>query len=151
MRKLLSLLWGILACILISMLTGCRSAKEVERFETKIVHDSVYLHRDSIVYRFVKDSVSQSEKTTILTKHDTITGRDTVFSTKVLEKTKYTILRDTINTIVYNYIEKKAEDKKEVTKEQQKSLGSQIWDKAQWPFFILLVLGAFILYFRFKR
>lgn len=83
MRKL----FGVLVIlILVSFLGGCGTTKKV--VETQIVHDSVVNYRDRVVYKFVKDSVSERQKTSTYVKHDTLHNTDTVYvhSEKVVER-----------------------------------------------------------------
>lgn len=80
-------LFGVLVIlILVSFLGGCGTTKKV--VEAQIVHDSVVHYRDRVVYKFVKDSVSERQKTSTYVKHDTLHNTDTVYvhSEKVVER-----------------------------------------------------------------
>lgn len=101
----------LVACAFI----GCRTHRVIE---TQIVHDSVYQTKDSIIVRFVKDSVSEREKTNIYTKHDTVTGIDTVFVIREKYIDRWKVRTDTIQKIVY--VEKSKSSTKEVKKEKKK-------------------------------
>ena len=103
-KKLLMFFVGILALL---VLAGCRTQKVVE---VRTIHDSVFQTRDSIVTRYVQDSISEREKTVILTKHDT----DTVFVTREYYKDRWRVRTDTIQKVVYKY--KENTDTKEVKK-----------------------------------
>jgi hypothetical protein len=142
MKKLLTI--ALLMCAIVSF-TGCRSQKFMET--THIVHDSVYLKRDSIVIRFVKDSVSEREKTTIQTKHDSITGRDTVFvqTDRIVERWKLRV--DTVSRLVYVDKNKTTEDTK---KKETKKTGA--FDTEGLIFFVLLVVWLIgFIYIRLKK
>lgn len=106
------------------LLTGCRTQTIVE---TKIVRDSVFQTRDSIVYRLIKDSVSEREKTIILTKRDTIKGIDSVFVTKERYIDRWKIRTDTIQKKVYIRQSKDEKVKGEV--KPKKSLSEKLLSK----------------------
>lgn len=95
MKKLLGLFLAMLA---VCLLAGCRTTRLAQ---TQIVHDSVFQTRDSIVIRLVKDSVSEREKTTIQTKHDTINGTDTVFVIRERVTDRWKVRTDTVQKVVY--------------------------------------------------
>lgn len=70
-----------------------------------------------VIKVFVRDSVSVHEKTSVTTKHDTVTGTDTVFVVREFYKDRWKLRTDTIQKTVYisrekaSTIEKKKEDK----------------------------------------
>lgn len=125
MRKLLGL---FLAMLIVCLLAGCRTTRLAQ---TQIVHDSVFQTRDSIVIRLVKDSVSEREKTIIQTKHDTISGTDTVFVIRERVTDRWKIRIDTVQKVVYMktkrdsiYIKQPVQKTKE---EKEKSLSKKIF------------------------
>ena len=77
MDRLKGLFWGILACVVLTLLFGCRSVKYVP--VPSVSHDSVYVdrwHRDSV---YMHDSVFVNQY---------IQG-DTVFVDKLVTKYRY--------------------------------------------------------------
>lgn len=110
--KWLTLIFGF-----ILLLTGCRTTKSVT---TEIqVHDTAFVFRDSIIYHFVKDSLSEREKTTIQTKRDTINNIDTVFVTTEREKFRIVQKRDTVYMTKYVYRAKEDKSTEEKTKSKK--------------------------------
>lgn len=143
MKKLVGVYMAILA---VCLLAGCRTTKLVQ---TQIVHDSVFQTRDSIVIRLVKDSVSEREKTTIQTRHDTINGTDTVFVIRERVTDRWKVRTDTVQKVVYIktardsiYIRQPAQKTKE---EKEKSLSLKIFLGA----FAVWVLG--FIYLRLRK
>ena len=142
-KKVLMFFVGVLALL---VLAGCRTQKVVE---VRTIHDSVFQTRDSIVTRYVQDSISEREKTVILTKHDTITGTDTVFITREYYKDRWRVRTDTIQKVVYVkatrdsiYIKQPAQKTKI---EKEKSLSLKIFVVC----LVLWILG--FVYFRLRR
>ncbi len=142
-KKVLMFFVGVLALL---VLAGCRTQKVVE---IRTIHDSIFQTRDSIVTRYVQDSISEREKTVILTKHDTITGTDTVFVTREYYKDRWRVRTDTLKKVVYVkatrdsiYIKKPAQKTKI---EKEKSLSLKIFVVC----LVLLILG--FVYFRLRR
>ncbi|MDU7314126.1 MAG: hypothetical protein E7L36_00250 [Prevotella bivia] len=143
MKKLLGLFLAMLA---VCLLAGCRTTRLAQ---TQIVHDSVFQTRDSIVIRLVKDSVSEREKTTIQTKHDTINGTDTVFVIRERIIDRWKIRTDTVQKVVYVktardsiYIKQPVQKTKE---EKEKSLSKKIFLGA------LVAWIAGFIYLRLRR
>ena len=95
--------------------SSCRTQRVIEY---RTIHDSVFQTRDSVIKVFVLDSVSVREKTSVTTKHDSVTGTDTVFVVREFYKDRWKLRTDTIQKTVYisrekaSTIEKKKEDKK---------------------------------------
>lgn len=125
MRKLLGV---FMAMMVVCLLSGCRTTKLAQ---TQIVHDSVFQKRDSIVVRLIKDSVSEREKTTIQTKHDTINGIDTVYVIQERVIDRWRVRADTVQKVVYIkaardsiYIKQPVQKTKE---EKEKSLSKKIF------------------------
>lgn len=143
MKKLLGLFIVMLA---VCLLAGCRTTRLAQM---QIVHDSVFQTRDSIVIRLVKDSVSEREKTTIQTKHDTINGTDTVFVIRERIIDRWKIRTDTVQKVVYVktardsiYIKQPVQKTKE---EKEKSLSKKIFLGA------LVAWIAGFIYLRLRR
>lgn len=78
----------IIYITLLLTLCGCAAKKS---YSERILHDSVYLVRDSIVIRHVKDSVSERKETGILQKGDTVF----VNTERIVERWRVQI--DTVN------------------------------------------------------
>lgn len=143
-KKLLMFFVGILTLL---MLVGCRTQKVVE---VRTIHDSIFQTRDSIVTRYVQDSISEREKTVILTKHDTITGTDTVFVTREYYKDRWRVRTDTIQKVVYKYKENTdIKDVKKAPKENKK------WYQKKISFVTFAIAGVawliVYLYIRLRR
>ena len=102
----------------IFLLSGCRTKKMVET--AYYVHDTVYVYRDSIVYRLIKDSLSEREKTVIQTKHDTVNNTDTVFVTTERERYRIIQKRDTayLTRYVYQSKDNETENRNIATKKK---------------------------------
>lgn len=128
------------------LLTGCRTQTIIE---TKIVRDSIFQTRDSIVYRLIKDSVSEREKTVILTKRDTIKGIDSVFVTKERYVDRWKIRTDTIQRKVYIKMSKDEKVKDEI-KPKSKLWTEKLLSKR---FFLIcaMVWAAAYTYFRLRN
>ena len=75
------------------LLVGCKSKESV--VQTQIVHDSVFVARDSVVYRLVKDSVIERQQTT-----STANG-DTIFIDRLREVERWKIRTDTVKLVQY--------------------------------------------------
>ncbi len=143
-KKLLMFFVGILTLL---MLAGCRTQKVVE---VRTIHDSIFQTRDSIVTRYVQDSISEREKTVILTKHDTITGTDTVFVTREYYKDRWRVRTDTIQKVVYKYKENTdTKELKKAPKEKEK------WYQKKISFVTFAIAGVAwligYLYIRLRR
>lgn len=135
-----------MAMMVVCLLSGCRTTKLAQ---TQIVHDSVFQTRDSIVIRLVKDSVSEREKTTIQTKHDTINGTDTVFVIRERVTDRWKVRIDTVQKVVYVktardsiYIKQPVQKTKE---EKEKSLSKKIFIAS----LIIWLIG--FAYFRLRK
>jgi hypothetical protein len=126
-NKILGLLWGLLACILITLLFGsCKTVREVER--TNTVHDTVYVYHNSRDSVYHKDSIFLHE----YVKGDTVyvlkERWNTLYRDRLQHDTMYVARRDTIQNI---------------TIEQKKPMSN--WQYAQMYFgrLCLLFLVAF--------
>lgn len=143
MKKLLGVFCAMLT---VCLLAGCRTTKLAQ---TQIVHDSVFQTRDSIVVRLIKDSVSEREKTTIQTKHDTINGADTVFVIRERIIDRWKVRADTVQKVVYIktardsiYIKQPMQKTKE---EKEKSLSKKIFIAS------LIIWSIVFLYLRLRK
>lgn len=145
-KKVLMFFVGVIALLI---LVGCRTQKVVE---VRTIHDSIFQTRDSIVTRYVQDSISEREKTVILTKHDTITGTDTVFVTREYYKDRWRVRTDTIQKVVY--INKQSTSTKEVKGKPLKEKKKQ-WSMAKKSFVVFAITSVLwiigYLYVRLRR
>ena len=106
--------WLTLVFAFIFLLSGCRTTRMVS---TEVrTHDTAFVYRDSIIYRLVKDSLSEREKTVIQTKHDTVNNVDTVFVTTERERVRIIQKQDTAYITKYVYRAKDGNETKEKTK-----------------------------------
>lgn len=123
-------LFALIAIVLVLLaFTSCRTQRVVEY---RTVHDSIFQTRDSVVKVLVRDSVSVREKTSVTTKHDTITGTDTVFVVREFYKDRWKLRTDTIQKTVYV-----SKEKTEKT-EKKKVSGHNKWSVEKKAFFIFL-------------
>ena len=74
--------------ILALLLSGCATKKS---YSDRILRDSVYLTRDSVVIRYVRDSVSERKETGIERKGDTVYVR----TERIIERWRFQT--DTLN------------------------------------------------------
>lgn len=125
--RFIGILWGLLACILITLLLGsCKTVREVER--TNTVHDTVYVYHNSRDSVYHKDSIFLHE----YVKGDTVyvlkEKWNTLYRDRLQHDTMYVARRDTVQNI---------------TIEQKKSMSN--WQYAQMYFgrLCLLLLVAF--------
>ena len=75
MRKLIYL---SLACLLLMMVSGCKTKQKIVE-SVQYVHDTAFFHKDSVVYRYLTFNGTEEEKTATWTTHDTINHTDTVW------------------------------------------------------------------------
>lgn len=125
--RFIGFLWGLLACILITLLLGsCKTVREVER--TNTVHDTVYVYHNSRDSVYHKDSIYLHE----YVKGDTVyvlkEKWNTLYRDRLQHDTVYVARRDTVQNI---------------TIEQKKPMSN--WQYAQMYFgrLCLLLLVAF--------
>lgn len=76
MRKLIYL-W--LACILLMMVSGCKTKQKIVE-SVQYVHDTAFYHKDSVVYRFLTFNGTDEEKMATWKTHDTINHTDTIWN-----------------------------------------------------------------------
>lgn len=96
--------------LLIFALSGCRTHRIVEK---QILHDSIYITKDNVIYKYEKDSVQEKEKVHIYTKHDTLLNTDSVFIVREKFVNRWKIRTDTITKVAYIYKGSKASTEKE--------------------------------------
>ena len=96
--------------LLIFALSGCRTHRIVEK---QILHDSIYITKDNVIYKYEKDSVQEKEKVHIYTKHDTLLNTDSVFIVREKFVNRWKIRTDTITKVTYIYKGSKASTEKE--------------------------------------
>lgn len=104
---------AIISTIIFATLAGCGTKRLVE---AHILRDSVYLYRDSIVLRYVRDSVTEREKTTITTKRGELSGIDTVFVVREVWRDRWRTRADTMQKIVWRDRWRTKIDTREVTR-----------------------------------
>ena len=107
MRRVLYLLLIVFATLSIA---SCRTHRIVEK---QILHDSIYITKDNVIYKYEKDSVQEKEKVHIYTKHDTLLNIDSVFVVKEKFVNRWKIRTDTITKVAYIYKGSKASTEKE--------------------------------------
>ena len=95
MRRILYLILAVFATLSI---VSCRTQRIVEK---QILHDSIYITKDNVIYKYEKDSVQEKEKVHIYTKRDTILNIDSVFVVKEKFVNRWKIRTDTITKVMY--------------------------------------------------
>lgn len=107
MKRILYLILAVFATLSI---VSCRMQRVVEK---QIFHDSIYITKDNVIYKYEKDSVQEKEKVHIYTKRDTILNIDSVFVVKEKFVNRWKIRTDTITKVVYISKNKTASTEKE--------------------------------------
>lgn len=124
----------IIYITLLLTLCGCAAKKS---YSERILHDSVYLVRDSIVIRHVKDSVSERKETGITQKGDTVY----VNTERVIERWRLQI--DTVTV-----------ERASAKVQQEKAVQKTVTEKPmplRWVIYGLVVLFLIILTIFFIR
>ena len=134
---------AIISTLIFAALAGCGTKRLVE---AHILRDSVYLYRDSVVLRYVKDSVTEREKTTITTKRGELSGIDTVFVVREVWRDRWRTRADTMQKIVWRDRWRTKIDTREVTKTR-----SGIGDALMFIVGLLCVFGAYAVVSRLRR
>ena len=134
MERIKGFLWGIMACILISMLTGCKSVQYVP-LET-VRTDSLYVDRyqhDSI---YLRDSVFVNRWT----------AGDTVYQDKVVWKYVYRdkVKYDTVSVLRSDTARVPYPVERRLTKWEQVRLNVGGWAIGAVIIFILIVVGIIV-------
>lgn len=104
------ILYLILAVFATLSIVSCRTQRVVEK---QILHDSIYITKDNVIYKYEKDSVQEKEKVHIYTKRDTILNIDSVFVVKEKFVNRWKIRTDTITKVMYISNNKTASTEKE--------------------------------------
>ena len=110
------------------------------------MRDSVYLYRDSVILRYVKDSITEREKTTISTKRNELTGQDTIFVVREVWRDRWRMRADTIRKVEWRDRWRTKIDTREVTRTR-----SGIGDALMFIVGLLCVFGAYAVVSRLRR
>ena len=86
--------------------------------EKQVLHDSIYITKDRLIYKYVKDSVTEKEKISVYTKRDTLRKIDSVFIVKEKIRERWRLHTDTIAKTIYIYKNKGRITSKEVKTEE---------------------------------
>lgn len=131
MERIKGFLWGIMACILISILTGCKSVQFVPVETVKT--DSVYIDR------FQRDSIYQRDSVFV----NRWTAGDTVYQDKVVWKYVYRdkVKYDTVSVLRSDTVRVPYPVERRLTKWEQVRLNVGGWVVALVVITILVVVG----------
>ena len=131
MERIKGFLWGIMACILISILTGCKSVQFVPVETVKT--DSVYIDR------FQRDSIYQRDSVFV----NRWTAGDTVYQDKVVWKYVYRdkVVYDTVAILRSDTVRVPYPVERRLTKWEQVRLNVGGWVVALVVITILVVVG----------
>lgn len=131
MEGIKGFLWGIMACILISILTGCKSVQFVPVETVKT--DSVYIDR------FQRDSIYQRDSVFV----NRWTAGDTVYQDKVVWKYVYRdkVKYDTVSVLRSDTVRVPYPVERRLTKWEQVRLNVGGWVVALVVITILVVVG----------
>lgn len=131
MERIKGFLWGIMACILISILTGCKSVQFVPVETVKT--DSVYIDR------FQRDSIYQRDSVFV----NRWTAGDTVYQDKVVWKYVYRdkVVYDTVAILRSDTVRVPYPVERRLTKWEQVRLNVGGWGIALVVITILVVVG----------
>ena len=131
MERIKGFLWGIMACILISILTGCKSVQYVPLETVKT--DSLY------VDRYQHDSIYQRDSVFV----NRWTAGDTVYQDKVVWKYVYRdkVKYDTVSVLRSDTVRVPYPVERRLTKWEQVRLNVGGWVVALVVITILVVVG----------
>lgn len=101
--------------VIILSFVGCRTQRMLEK---QVLHDSIYITKDRLIYKYVKDSVTEKEKISVYTKRDTLRKIDSVFVVKEKIRERWRTHTDTIARTIYIYKDKGRITSKEVKTEE---------------------------------
>lgn len=101
--------------VIILSFVGCRTQRMLEK---QVLHDSIYITKDRLIYKYVKDSVTEKEKISVYTKRDTLRKIDSVFVIKEKIREHWRTHTDTIAKMIYVYKDKDRITSKEVKTEE---------------------------------
>lgn len=131
MERIKGILWGIMACILISLLSGCKSVQYVPVETVKT--DSVYIDR------YLRDSIYQRDSVFV----NRWTAGDTVYQDKVVWKYVYRdkVKYDTVSVLRSDSVRVPYPVERRLTKWEQVRLNVGGWVIALVVITILVVVG----------
>lgn len=134
MERIKGFLWGIMTCILISILTGCKSVKFVPVETVKT--DSFYIDR------FQRDSIYQRDSVFV----NRWTAGDTVYQDKVVWKYVYRdkVKYDTVAILRSDTVRVPYPVERRLTTWEQVRLNVGGWAIGAVIIFILIVVGIIV-------
>ena len=134
MERIKGFLWGIMACILISLLSGCKSVQYVPVETVKT--DSVYIDR------FQRDSIYQRDSVFV----NRWTAGDTVYQDKVVWKYVYRdkVKYDTMSILRSDTVRVPYPVERRLTTWEQVRLNVGGWAIGAVIIFILIVVGIIV-------
>lgn len=134
MERIKGFLWGIMSCILISLLSGCKSVQYVP-VET-VRTDSVYIDR------FQRDSIYQRDSVFV----NRWTAGDTVYQDKVVWKYVYRdkVKYDTVSILRSDTVRVPYPVERRLTTWEQVRLNVGGWAIGAVIIFILIVVGIIV-------
>jgi len=134
MERIKGFLWGIMSCILISLLSGCKSVQYVP-LET-VRTDSVYIDR------YQHDSIYQRDSVFV----NRWTAGDTVYQDKVVWKYVYRdkVVYDTVAILRSDSVRVPYPVERRLTKWEQVRLNVGGWAIGAVIIFILIVVGIIV-------
>lgn len=134
MERIKGFLWGIMTCILISILTGCKSVQFVPVETVKT--DSVYIDR------FQRDSIYQRDSVFV----NRWTAGDTVYQDKVVWKYVYRdkVKYDTVAILRSDTVRVPYPVERRLTTWEQVRLNVGGWAIGAVIIFILIVVGIIV-------
>lgn len=134
MERIKGFLWGIMTCILISILTGCKSVQFVPVETVKT--DSFYIDR------FQRDSIYQRDSVFV----NRWTAGDTVYQDKVVWKYVYRdkVKYDTVTTLRSDTVRVPYPVGRRLTTWEQVRLNVGGWAIGAVIIFILIVVGIIV-------
>ena len=140
MERIKGFLWGIMSCILISLLSGCKSVQFVPVETVKT--DSVYIDR------FQRDSIYQRDSVFV----NRWTAGDTVYQDKVVWKYVYRdkVKYDTVSVLRSDSVRVPYPVERRLTKWEQVRLNVGGWVIALVVITILVVVGWAIYLFKLE-
>lgn len=134
MERIKGFLWGIMTCILISILTGCKSVQFVPVETVKT--DSVYIDR------FQRDSIYQRDSVFV----NRWTAGDTIYQDKVVWKYVYRdkVKYDTVAILRSDTVRVPYPVERRLTTWEQVRLNVGGWAIGAVIIFILIVVGIIV-------
>lgn len=146
-NKIIGLLWGLFACLLITICCGSCKSKEKIFNAVHYVHDTVLAKQDSVAYKFAQFNGTDEEKTAIWTTRDTEHNVDTIF--KYRYRVVRTQSRDTVYAQKVVYRDRVVTDSTSSRTVQAEPVKNK---RTRWPIILLVVAGVCVgAYFLQKR